>query len=183
MKNLEVSFRAKRALNTAADLFKQHGFNKVGVDRIVSEAKMTKATFYNYFHSKERLIEMCLLVQKEHLKVKVRALSESHQYPDLALKLRQIYLLHADLKGAYYLLFKAIFEIKKLYPNAYQTALRYRRWLKNEIFWVLRESKKRATYEESDIFVFMIEGAIFGLLGSDQAKDRDTLLEYFLKRV
>jgi hypothetical protein len=80
-------------------------------------------------------------------------------------------------------LFKAIFEIKKLYPNAYQTALRYRRWLKNEIFWVLRESKKRATYEESDIFVFMIDGAIFGLLCSDQAKDRDTLLEYFLRRV
>ena len=140
---------------------------------------MTKATFYNYFHSKERLIEMCLLVQKEQLKEKVRAVSEARQYPDLVHQLRQIYLLHADLKGAYYLLFKAIFEIKKLYPNAYQTALRYRRWLKNEIFWVLRESKKRATYEESDIFVFMIDGAIFGLLGSDQAKDRDTLLEYF----
>ncbi len=29
----------------------------------------------------------------------------------------------------------------------------------------------------------MIDGAIFGLLGSDQAKDRDTLLEYFLRRV
>ncbi|WP_391486335.1 TetR/AcrR family transcriptional regulator [Acinetobacter pittii] len=183
MKNLEASFRAMRALYTAAELFKQHGFNKVGVDRIVREAKMTKATFYNYFHSKERLIEMCLLVQKEQLKEKVRAVSESRQYPDLVHQLRQIYLLHADLKGAYYLLFKAIFEIKKLYPNAYQTALRYRRWLKNEIFWVLRESKKRATYEESDIFVFMIDGAIFGLLGSDQAKDRDTLLEYFLKRV
>ncbi len=142
MKNLEVSFRATRALNTAADLFKQYGFNKVGVDRIVSETKISKATFYNYFHSKERLIEMCLLVQKEHLKEKVRAVSESRQYSDLAIKLRQIYLLHADLTGAYYLLFKAIFEIKKLYPNAYQTAIRYRRWLKNEIFWVLQESKK-----------------------------------------
>ncbi|WP_202732201.1 TetR/AcrR family transcriptional regulator [Acinetobacter pittii] len=181
MKNLEVSFRATRALNTAADLFKQYGFNKVGVDRIVSETKISKATFYNYFHSKERLIEMCLLVQKEQLKEKVRAVSESRQYPDLALTLRQIYLLHADLKGAYYLLFKAIFEIKQLYPNAYQTAIRYRRWLKNEIFWVLRESKKRATYEESDIFVFMIDGAIFGLLGSSQNEEPDQLLTYFLQ--
>ncbi|TDM63348.1 TetR/AcrR family transcriptional regulator [Acinetobacter sp. KU 011TH] len=182
MPNLEASFRALGVLHAAKDLFTQHGFY-IGIDRIVSEAKIPKATFYNYFHSKERLIEMCLLVQKEQLKEKVRAVSEARQYPDLVHQLRQIYLLHADLKGAYYLLFKAIFEIKKLYPNAYQTALRYRRWLKNEIFWVLRESKKRATYEESDIFVFMIDGAIFGLLGSDQAKDRDTLLEYFLKRV
>ncbi|AMO39438.1 TetR family transcriptional regulator [Acinetobacter sp. BEC1-S18-ESBL-01] len=182
MPNLEASFRALRVLHAAKDLFTQHGFY-IGIDRIIEEAKIPKATFYNYFHSKERLIEMCLMVQKEQLKEKVRAISESHQYPDLVHQLRQIYLLHADLKGAYYLLFKAIFEIKKLYPNAYRTALRYRRWLKNEIFWVLRESKKRATYEESDIFVFMIDGAIFGLLGSDQAKDRDALLEYFLKRV
>ncbi|MBJ8436098.1 helix-turn-helix transcriptional regulator [Acinetobacter lactucae] len=181
MKNLEVSFRATRALYIAADLFKQYGFNKVGVDRIILETKMSKATFYNYFHSKERLIEMCLLVQKEHLKAKVRAVSESYKSSDLALKLRQIYLLHADLKSAYYLLFKAIFEIKKLYPNAYQTAIRYRRWLKNEIFWVLRESKKRATYEESDIFVFMIDGAIFGLLSSSQNEEPDQLLTYFLK--
>ncbi|MDQ9951452.1 MULTISPECIES: TetR/AcrR family transcriptional regulator [Acinetobacter] len=183
MKNLEVSFRATRAPYTAADLFKQYGFNKVGVDRIVSETKISKATFYNYFHSKERLIEMCLLVQKEHLKEKVRAVSESRQYPDLSLTLRQIYLLHADLKGAYYLLFKAIFEIKQLYPNAYQTAIRYRRWLKNEIFWVLRESKKRATYEESDIFVFMIDGAILGLLTSDSVEEQTKLLNYFLVRV
>jgi AcrR family transcriptional regulator len=183
MKNLDASRRALHVIDTATELFKQYGFNKVGVDQIIAESQINKGTFYNYFHSKERLIEMCLLVQKEQLKEKVRAISEARQYPDLVHQLRQIYLLHADLKGAYYLLFKAIFEIKKLYPNAYQTALRYRRWLKNEIFWVLRESKKRATYEESDIFVFMIEGAIFGLLGSDQAKDRDTLLEYFLKRV
>ena len=49
---------------------------------------------------------------KEQLKEKVRAISEARQYPDLVHQLRQIYLLHADLKGAYYLLFKAIFEIK-----------------------------------------------------------------------
>ena len=183
MKNLEASFRATRALYTAAELFKQHGFNKVGVDRIVSEAKMTKATFYNYFHSKERLIERCLLVQKEQLKEKVRAISEARQYPDLVHQLRQIYLLHADLKSAYYLLFKAIFEIKKLYPNAYQTALRYRRWLKNEIFCLLMETKKTVSYSEAEIFVFMIDGTILGLLSSDEERERDALLEYFLKRV
>lgn len=70
MKNLEVSFRATRVLNTAADLFKQYGFNKVGVDRIVSETKISKATFYNYFHSKERLIEMCFVGSKRTLKRK-----------------------------------------------------------------------------------------------------------------
>ena len=181
MPTLETSSKKLQVLHTAIELFNIYGFHNTGVDLIAKKSKIPKATFYNYFHSKERLIEMCLLVQKEHLKEKVRAVSESRQYPDLALKLRQIYLLHADLKGAYYLLFKAIFEIKQLYPNAYQSAIRYRRWLKNEIFWVLRESKKRATYEESDIFVFMIDGAIFGLLDSSQNEEPDELLTYFLK--
>ena len=70
MPNLEASFRALRVLHTARDLFKQYGFHKVGVDRIIAESKITKATFYNYFHSKERLIEMCLTFQKDGLKKK-----------------------------------------------------------------------------------------------------------------
>ncbi|SSR40395.1 transcriptional regulator, TetR family [Acinetobacter baumannii] len=109
--------------------------------------------------------------------------SELYQNADLSDQLRQIYLLHADLKSAYYLLFKAIFEIKKLYPNAYQIALRYRRWLKNEIFCLLMETKKTVSYSEAEIFVFMMDGAILGLLSSDEERERDALLEYFLKRV
>ncbi len=62
MKNLESSFRVLRTLHTATDLFKQYGFHKVGVDRIIAEAQTSKATFYNIFHSKARLIEMCLTV-------------------------------------------------------------------------------------------------------------------------
>ncbi|PBV23091.1 TetR/AcrR family transcriptional regulator, partial [Pseudomonas aeruginosa] len=68
MPNLEASFRALRVLHTARDLFKQYGFHKVGVDRIIDESKITKATLYNYFHSKEILIEMCLTFQKDGLK-------------------------------------------------------------------------------------------------------------------
>ncbi len=45
-------------------------------------------------------------------------------------KLKKLYFLHTDLEGLYYLLFKAVFEIKNSYPHAYQTAVRYRTWLK-----------------------------------------------------
>lgn len=183
MKNLEASRKALHVIDTATDLFKQYGFNKVGVDQIIANSQMTKGTFYNYFHSKERFIERCLVTQKEQLQEKVCVVSEFYQNADLSDQLRQIYLLHADLKSAYYLLFKAIFEIKKLYPNAYQTALRYRRWLKNEIFCLLMETKKTVSYAEAEIFVFMIDGTILGLLSSDEERERDALLEYFLKRV
>jgi AcrR family transcriptional regulator len=55
-------------LHTSRYLFNNYGFHNVGVDRIVESAKIPKATFYNYFHSKERLIEMSLSFQKEGLK-------------------------------------------------------------------------------------------------------------------
>ena len=45
MPNLEASFRALRVLHTAKDLFMEYGFHKVGVDRIIAESKVNKATF------------------------------------------------------------------------------------------------------------------------------------------
>jgi AcrR family transcriptional regulator len=45
----------------------------------VKESQITKATFYNYFHSKERFIEICLIVQKERLKEKVVSMVEYDQ--------------------------------------------------------------------------------------------------------
>ncbi len=71
MPNLQSSFKALKVLHVAKDLFNQYGFHKVGVDRIISEAKVSKATFYNAFHSKERLIERCISFQKDTLKDKV----------------------------------------------------------------------------------------------------------------
>jgi AcrR family transcriptional regulator len=45
-----------RLLATASALFYREGVNSVGVDRIVSEAKVTRATFYRHFPSKEDLV-------------------------------------------------------------------------------------------------------------------------------
>ncbi|AMX19483.1 Bacterial regulatory protein, tetR family [Acinetobacter pittii] len=180
MPKIVLPTRAVQLVNKSIELFHYNGFHLVGIDRLVKECEVPKATFYNYFHSKERLIEICLIVQKERLKEKVVSIVEYDRDTNAADKLKKLYLLHADLQGLYYLLFKAIFEVKARYPNAYQTAVRYRRWLKNEIFCLLIESKKSVSYAEAEIFVYMIDGAILGLLSSDQVKERDTLLEYFL---
>jgi len=45
------------------------------------------------------------------------------------------------------------------------------------------ETKKTVSYAEAEIFVFMIDGTILGLLSSDEERERDALLEYFLERV
>lgn len=49
-----------RILATADTLFYTEGVHTVGVDRIISESKVTKATFYKYYRSKDALIVVYL---------------------------------------------------------------------------------------------------------------------------
>ncbi len=46
----------QRVLESAAVLFYQDGIHAVGVDRLIASSKVTKATFYKHFGSKDRLI-------------------------------------------------------------------------------------------------------------------------------
>ena len=45
-----------RILETAAQLFYQNGIRAVGVDRVIAEAKIAKATLFRHFPSKEHLV-------------------------------------------------------------------------------------------------------------------------------
>ncbi|MET8360191.1 helix-turn-helix domain-containing protein [Micromonospora sp. NPDC005171] len=45
-----------RLLRTATRIFYTEGIHSVGVDRIIAEAKVTRATFYRHFPSKDDLI-------------------------------------------------------------------------------------------------------------------------------
>jgi len=174
MPNLVLPARAMQVINTSINLFHHFGFHMVGVDRIVKECQIPKATFYNYFHSKERFIEICLIVQKERLKEKVVSIAEYTSHASARDKLKALYFLHTDLEGLYYLLFKAIFETKLTYSKAYQVAIKYRTWLINEIYSQLIKLKTDATFQDAKLFLYMIEGAIIQHLISDGADDRES---------
>ncbi|XVV14999.1 TetR/AcrR family transcriptional regulator [Actinoplanes sp. CA-131856] len=46
----------QRLLSTATQIFYADGIHAVGVDRIIAEAKVTRATFYRHFPSKDDLV-------------------------------------------------------------------------------------------------------------------------------
>ncbi|PJG66015.1 TetR/AcrR family transcriptional regulator [Acinetobacter seifertii] len=179
MQNLTLPTRAFNVVNKAIELFHYHGFHLVGIDRLASESEITKMTFYRYFHSKERFIDICLVVQKERLQEKVVSMVEYDEYTSTADKLKKLYNLHADIDGLYYLLFKAIFETKNNYPNAYITAVRYRTWLTNEIYSQLRTLNSDVSFTDAKLFLYMIDGAIIQRLSSDEVDER--VLEVFLR--
>ncbi|MDR2248373.1 TetR/AcrR family transcriptional regulator [Acinetobacter sp.] len=180
MSNLELSSKKLHFIQTATRLFATYGFHTAGVDLIAKEAQIPKATLYNYFRSKERFIDICLVVQKERLQDQVIEMFEYDHATSALDKLKKLYYLHSDIEGPYYLLFKAIFETKNHYPNAYLTAIRYRTWLTNEIYSQLRLVKNDVSFTDAKLFLYMIEGGIIQLLGSDVAIEREKMLDYFL---
>src|ERR1700754_3119558 len=60
----------ERLLETATRIFYSEGVNTVGVDRIVSEGSVTRATFYRHFPSKQDLVLAYL--QKAHDQIEER---------------------------------------------------------------------------------------------------------------
>ncbi|ACU77502.1 transcriptional regulator, TetR family [Catenulispora acidiphila DSM 44928] len=51
-----MSSARARVLETATLLFYTEGIHTVGVDRVIADAKVAKATFYHHFKSKEELV-------------------------------------------------------------------------------------------------------------------------------
>ena len=62
-----------RLLTTAAGIFYAEGIHSVGVDRIVAEAQVTRATFYRHFPGKEDLVLAYLQAADAALRGQVQA--------------------------------------------------------------------------------------------------------------
>lgn len=52
----DASAARRRLLDTATRLFYNNGIHSVGIDRIIAEAGVAKATFYKHFPSKDDLV-------------------------------------------------------------------------------------------------------------------------------
>ncbi|MFW0796997.1 helix-turn-helix domain-containing protein [Gordonia sp. CPCC 205515] len=64
----------QRILDAADHLFYLDGVRAVGVDRIIGEAAVTRATFYRHFPSKETLVEAYLGARADRARAAVAAL-------------------------------------------------------------------------------------------------------------
>jgi len=179
MPPLETASKKLKVIHSAVDLFNIYGFHNTGVDLIAKETKIPKATLYNYFHSKERLVETCISFQKSRLKEEVLAIIYSHRYSTAVDKLKEIVRLHVDVNSLYHLLFKAIFEIKQLYPSAYGMAVEYRKWLLRELFDLVFSLETNAFNPDANMVLNLIDGLMLQVLSSNRVDERDVVLEKF----
>lgn len=76
-----ASAARERLLQTATELFYREGIHAVGVDRIIAEAGVTRATFYRHFPSKEDLVEAYLGVEDANIRGAFEAAEASGAEP------------------------------------------------------------------------------------------------------
>ncbi|MFC6019375.1 TetR/AcrR family transcriptional regulator [Plantactinospora solaniradicis] len=65
-----------RLLNTATRVFYEEGIHSVGIDRIVAEAQVTRATLYRHFPGKEELVLAYLSQVDEAIRAQVNGAAE-----------------------------------------------------------------------------------------------------------
>ncbi|NUG24480.1 TetR/AcrR family transcriptional regulator [Acinetobacter lactucae] len=179
MPTLKTSSKKLQVIHTAIELFNNYGFHNAGVDLIAKKSKIHKGTFYNYFHSKERLIETCISFQKSKLKEEVLAIIYSSRYRTSSDKIKGIIVLHVNFNSLYHLLLKAIFEIKQIYPQAYRMAIEYRTWLLRELFDLVFSLETHALKPSADMVLNLIDGLMFQILSSKSLDERDVVVERF----
>lgn len=59
--------------DTARQLFHQHGFAAVSVDRICREAAVSRPTFYKYFNGKSAIVQAVVVEQKNRVRAELEA--------------------------------------------------------------------------------------------------------------
>jgi len=78
------------------DLFYQHGFHALGLDRILQEVGTTKTTFYKYFESKEALALACIERRDESWRKRLPELLQERAGDDPIDQLCEIWALWRD---------------------------------------------------------------------------------------
>jgi AcrR family transcriptional regulator len=76
----------RRILETANRLFYDEGIRSVGIDRLISESGVTKATFYKHYGSKDRLIVEYISQRHSLARESVDAVIRESSEPRLALQ-------------------------------------------------------------------------------------------------
>lgn len=76
-----------RILDTAMRRFYDDGIRQVGVDLLISESKVTKATFYKHFGSKDRLVLDYISTRRDAALESIGGLVTAHDDPRVGLRL------------------------------------------------------------------------------------------------
>ncbi|MZD10282.1 TetR family transcriptional regulator [Streptomyces sp. SID5785] len=168
-----------RLLDTATRIFYAEGIHSVGVDRIIAEAKVTRATLYRHFKGKEELI-LAYLQQADHgIRAQVAAaLAPQDQSPADAVRAVS----RTITDGIQYEGFRgcAFLNAAAEYPDpghpVHQAVLAHRQWFQETTTELLARAGCRPADAVGRHFVMLRDGAMAAGCLSDASLVSETFL-------
>jgi AcrR family transcriptional regulator len=158
-----------RILETADDLFYSEGIRTVGIDRLISTSKVTKATFYKHFGSKDRLIVMYIEARHVAEVARFEKILEANPKPEAALR-AIVAATSSDIasptfRGDAFL--NAATEFSEARHPVRSVVLRHREWLTGFLAELLQDLGHRMPGDAADDFILARDGATSGGYAGD----------------
>jgi AcrR family transcriptional regulator len=151
-----------RLLRTAGRIFYAEGIHAVGVDRIITEAQVTRATFYRHFPGKEDLVLAYLQAADQAIRAQVDvALAAGLPAPEA---LRAIAgaiaqgIQSAGFRGCAFL--NAVAEYPDPDHPVHQAVLAHRQWFLDTITTLMAGIQQNGAEPAAQHFVMLRDGAM-----------------------
>ncbi|NES30424.1 TetR family transcriptional regulator [Micromonospora terminaliae] len=168
----------QRLLTTATRIFYGEGIHSVGVDRIIAEAKVTRATFYRHFPGKEDLVLAYLRAADHAIREQVDAASAAAlPAPDALRAIAESIardIRSAGFRGCAFL--NAVAEYPDPDHPVHQAVLAHRQWFLDTITTLLASIEETEAESGARHFVMLRDGAMAAGCLFDPALISETFL-------
>lgn len=169
----------QRLLETATRIFYGEGIHSVGVDRIITEAKVTRATFYRHFPSKEELVLAYLRAADQAIRDQVAAATNAGRpAPDALRAVAETIaqgIRSTGFRGCAFL--NAVAEYPDPDHPVHQAVLAHRQWFLDTISSLMAEIQPAGVEPAAQHFVMLRDGAMAAGCLFDPALICETFLQ------
>ncbi|AVT33961.1 TetR family transcriptional regulator [Plantactinospora sp. BC1] len=160
--DIRPSEARQRLLDTATRIFYGEGIHSVGVDRIVTEAKVTRATFYRHFPSKEDLVLAYLNAADHAIRSQVEtALAAGLPAPETLRAVAESIaqgIRSTGFRGCAFL--NAVAEYPDPDHPVHQAVLAHRQWFLDTVNTLMAGIQKTDAEPAAQHFVMLRDGAM-----------------------
>ena len=151
----------QRLLATATRLFYGEGIHSVGIDRIIAEAKVTRATFYRHFPSKEDLVLAYLKAVDQAIRDRTGSAITGVPAPQAVQAIAESIaqdIQSPGFRGCAFL--NAVAEYPDTDHPVHQAVLAHRQWFLSTINTLMVSIQKTKAEAAAQHFVMLRDGAM-----------------------
>lgn len=164
-----------RILATAARVFYAEGIHGVGIDRVITEAPVTRATFYRHFAGKEALVVAYLQLSDQAIRSqidRVAAVAPADVLRGIAAGIGES-LCGPGFRGCAFI--NAAAEYPDPQDPVHRAVLEHRSWFRTTVRDTLAAAGHPLSDQAADHFVMLRDGAMVAGYLSDPEAARRTL--------